>query len=194
MYPFSRSVLGAVLQCACVGRTGSSVSRVYGCLVALSMCTNPPGLGRTWCLEWDCCNQMAEPSKKKAKLDSSDRRFGSSQKQDAMEQICKGFVPANTIKATGWAGLLASSILGERSRTHVLLQRNVRRSCWRNLRWSSSITGFLGLWSKFGVSTNSSILCLVSPTFSQDYIATLKHLTVMYLLFFHSVLLNVYAS
>ena len=40
-----------------------------------------------------------EPANKKAKLDS---RFRSPQKRETMEEICKGFVPANT-KATGWA-------------------------------------------------------------------------------------------
>jgi len=41
-----------------------------------------------------------EPANKKAKLDS---RFRSPQKRETMEEICKGFVPANTKKATGWA-------------------------------------------------------------------------------------------
>ena len=41
-----------------------------------------------------------EPANKKAKLDS---HFCSPQKRETMEEICKGFVPASTKKATGWA-------------------------------------------------------------------------------------------
>ena len=60
-----------------------------------NMCENPFCLGL--CSEWDCC--AMEPANKKAKLDS---RFHSPQKRETMEEICKGFVPANTKKATGW--------------------------------------------------------------------------------------------
>ena len=52
-----------------------------------------------------------EPANKKAKLDS---RFHSPQKE-TMEEICKGFVPANTKKATGWAIGVFNSWRAERN-------------------------------------------------------------------------------
>ena len=53
-----------------------------------------------------------EPANKKAKLDS---RFRSPQKRETMEEICKGFVPANTKKATGWAIGVFNSWRAERN-------------------------------------------------------------------------------
>ena len=53
-----------------------------------------------------------EPANKKAKLDS---RFRSPPKRETMEEICKGFVPANTKKATGWAIGVFNSWWAERN-------------------------------------------------------------------------------
>ena len=53
-----------------------------------------------------------EPANKKAKLDS---RFRSPQKRETMQEICKGFVPANTKKATGWAIGVFNSWRAERN-------------------------------------------------------------------------------
>lgn len=81
------------------------------------MCTNPFCLGEYWCSEWGCCERTEAdmddlrdpdfeepPSKrKKTKLQGSRTRFASPVSPGKMQQICKGFVPANTKKATTWA-------------------------------------------------------------------------------------------
>ena len=74
-------------------------------------CSKPSCLGNPWCSEWDCCASDPEfesdkkdfkgPPLKKTK--STVSRFSKPTSPTTMQTICKGYVPPNTQKATGWA-------------------------------------------------------------------------------------------
>ena len=66
------------------------------------MCSHPFCLGEPWCSEWDCCAAAMEPPRKKRKGDST-HRFMMPVSPTKMNEICDGYVPRNTKKATEWA-------------------------------------------------------------------------------------------
>ena len=63
------------------------------------MCSHPFCLGEPWCSEWDCCATTMEPPRKKRKGDST-HHFMMPVSPMKMNEICDGYVPRNTKKAT----------------------------------------------------------------------------------------------
>ena len=66
------------------------------------MCENAFCLGEPFCSEWETCSWM-EPRPKRSKTESSIDRFPKPCSSSQMKEICQGYIPRNTNKATNRA-------------------------------------------------------------------------------------------